>query len=141
MSAAPRQPGQGPVPGPTTVTPIWRRESGQRGGRPSARPTSSAASGPAGGARAAGPERGGTGGARRHQNPIDMRQAYLDALSRPQGGGRVVTPGATVPQAQPLGTPSVMDSFLSAHPGGGGQGAGNYSNTGFFDTLNKLRSA
>lgn len=83
----------------------------------------------------------GSGGGAPQTNPIDMRQAYLDALSRPQGGGRVVTPGATVPQAQPLGTPSVMDSFLSAHPGGGGQGAGNYSNTGFFDTLNKLRSA
>ena len=83
--------------------------------------------------------RGGGGAAQ--QNPVDMRQAYLDALSRPQGGGKMITPGATVPQSQPLGTPSVMDSFMAAHPGGGGTGAGNYNNTGFFDTLNKLRSA
>ena len=72
------------------------------------------------------------------QNPIDMRQAYLNALSSP---GKVTTPGASVPQAQPLGTPSVMDSFMAAHPGGGGAGASNYSNTGFFDTLNKLRAS
>jgi hypothetical protein len=71
-------------------------------------------------------------------NPIDMRQAYLDALSNP---GKVTTPGATVPQAAPLGQPSVLNSFLAAHPSGGGAGAGNYNNTGFFDTLNKLRSA
>jgi hypothetical protein len=71
-------------------------------------------------------------------NPIDMRQAYLDALSNP---GKVTTPGATVPQAQPLGSPSVLNAFLAANPGGGGAGAGNYNNSGFFDTLNKLRSA
>ena len=67
-----------------------------------------------------------------------MRQAYLTALSNP---GKVTTPGATVPQAQPLGTPSVLDSFMAAHPGGGGPAAGNYSNKGFFDTLQNLRSA
>ena len=72
------------------------------------------------------------------QNPIDMRQAYLDALSNP---GKVTTPGATVPQASPLGSPSVMNSFLAANPGGGGAGAGGYNNSGFFNTLNKLRSA
>ncbi len=70
--------------------------------------------------------------------PVDMRQAYLTALSNP---GKVTTPGANVPQAAPLGTPSVLNSFLAAHPGGGGAGAGNYSNKGFFDTLNQLRSA
>ena len=68
-----------------------------------------------------------------------MRQAYLTALSNP---GKVTTPGANVPQATPLGTPSVLNSFLAAHPGGGGgPAAGNYSNKGFFDTLNQLRSA
>ena len=73
------------------------------------------------------------------QNPVDMRQAYLDALSNP---GKVTTPGATVPQAQPLGSPSVMSAFLAAHPGGGGgPAAGNYTNKPFFDTLNQLRSA
>jgi hypothetical protein len=72
------------------------------------------------------------------QNPVDMRQAYLDALSNP---GKVTTPGATVPQSQPLGSPSVMSSFLAAHPGGGGAGAGGYNNSGFFQTLNKLRAA
>ena len=59
------------------------------------------------------------------QNPIDMRQAYLDALSNP---GKVTTPGANVPQASPLGSPSVMNSFLAANPGGGGAGAGGYNN-------------
>ena len=72
------------------------------------------------------------------QNPIDMRQAYLTALSNP---GKVTTPGANVPQASPLGSPSVMNSFLAANPGGGGAGAGGYNNSGFFNTLNKLRSA
>ena len=72
------------------------------------------------------------------QNPIDMRQAYLTALSNP---GKPSMPGATVPQAQPLGTPSVLNSFLAAHPSGGATGAGGYSNQGFFQTLNKLRAA
>lgn len=74
------------------------------------------------------------------QNPVDMRQAYLDALSNP---GHVTTPGATVPQAAPLGSPSVMNAFLAAHPGGGtaAPAGGGYGNKGFFDTLNQLRSA
>ncbi len=71
-------------------------------------------------------------------NPVDMRQAYLTALSNP---GKVTTPGANVPQAQPLGTPSVLNSFLAANPGGGGAGAGGYNNQGFFSTLNKLRAS
>ena len=80
---------------------------------------------------------GGSGSA--GANPVDMRQAYLDALSNP---GKVTTPGATVPQAAPLGQPSVLNSFLAAHPGGGGgPAAGNYTNKPFFDTLNQLRSA
>ena len=81
-----------------------------------------------GGAAGAGGAAGGGGGAAQ-QNPVDMRQAYLDALSPTRA--RVTTPGATVPQSQPLGSPSVMDSFLAAHPGGGGAGAGNYNNTAF----------
>ena len=77
------------------------------------------------------------------QNPYDMRQAYLTALSDPQGGRGMKTPGAAVPQAQPLGTPSVLNTFLAAHPGGGtaAPAGGGYGNAGFFDTLNKLRSA
>ena len=73
-------------------------------------------------------------------NPIDMRQAYLTALSNP---GNPKMPGANVPEAQPLGTPSVLNSFLAAHPGGGtaAPAGGGYSNKGFFDTLNQLRSA
>jgi hypothetical protein len=70
-------------------------------------------------------------------NPVDMRQAYLDALANP---GHVTTPGATVPASQPVGSPSVMDAFLAQNKGSSG-GAGGYSNQGFFDTLNKLRSA
>jgi hypothetical protein len=67
-----------------------------------------------------------------------MRQAYLDALANP---GHVTTPGATIQPSQPVGSPSVMDAFLAQNKGGGGSGAGGYSNQGFFDTLNKLRSA
>jgi hypothetical protein len=74
------------------------------------------------------------------QNPFDMRQAYLTALSDPQGGKPMPVPGATVSQSQPLGSPSVMNAFLAAHPDGGGT-TGSYSNKSFFDTLGKLRSA
>ena len=74
------------------------------------------------------------------QNPVDMRQAYLTALSNP---GKVTTPGANVPQAQPLGQPSVLNAFLAAHPGGGtaAPAGGGYGNAGFFQTLDKLRAA
>ena len=94
----------------------------------------------AGGAAGAGMPGGSTTAAQPPQsNPVDMRQAYLTALSNP---GKVTTPGAAVPQAQPLGTPSVLNSFLAAHPGGGGgPAAGNYTNKPFFDTLSQLRSA
>ena len=73
-------------------------------------------------------------------NPFDMRQAYLTALSNP---GKVTTPGANVPQAAPLGQPSVMNSFLAANPSGGSAApaGGGYGNQDFFNTLNKLRSA
>jgi hypothetical protein len=70
-------------------------------------------------------------------NPVDMRQAYLDALANP---GHVTTPGATVQPSAPLGTPSVMESFLANNKGSSTPGAGGYSNEGFFSTLNKLRA-
>ena len=71
------------------------------------------------------------------QNPIDMRQKYIDALANP---GPVRQYGATVPPSPPLGQPSVLDSFLGSHqadpaaPAGGG-----YRDQPFFATLNKLR--
>jgi hypothetical protein len=68
-------------------------------------------------------------------NGVDLRQAYLDALANP-GDPPIV--GAKVPASNPLGTPSVLNAFLAAHPSGGSKGAGNYSNSGFFDTLNQL---
>ena len=58
----------------------------------------------------------------------------LALLSNP---GAVTTPGATVPQSQIGAGPSVLQQFLANRQGG--TGAGNYSNTGFFDTLNRLR--
>ena len=72
-------------------------------------------------------------------NPIDMRQAYLDALSNP---GHVTTPGANVPPTTPVGNqvPSVMSQFLANQGGKPTSGAGNYSNAQFFNTLNALRS-
>ena len=73
-------------------------------------------------------------------NPIDMRQAYLDALSNP---GKVTTPGAQMlPGTTPTGPssqPSVLAQFLSQHPEGGQTGGGGYSNQGFFSTLNALK--
>ena len=108
------------IAGPGTPPGFWDAQAAAQNGQSG------------GGAAAAGSAGGGA-------NPVDMRQAYLTALSNP---GKVTTPGATVPQAQPLGTPSVLDSFMAAHPGGGGgPAAGNYSNAGFFDTLRNLRSA
>ena len=63
------------------------------------------------------------------QNPIDMRQAYLDALSNP---GKVTTPGAQMlPGTSPTGPqsqPSVLAQFLQQHPGGGTTGGGGYTN-------------
>ena len=71
-------------------------------------------------------------------NPVDMRQAYLDALSNP---GKVNTPGAQMlPGTSPTGPqsqPSVLAQFLGnnqASTGGGG-----YNNQGFFKTLNALK--
>jgi len=67
--------------------------------------------------------------------PDNSYQNALDLLSNP---GKVTTPGANVPATQPISNqPSVLDQFLANQKGG--QGAGNYSNQGFFDTLNRLR--
>ena len=83
---------------------------------------------------------GASGGGSSGANPVDMRQAYLDALANP---GHVTTPGATVQPSAPLGTPSVLNTFLAANPGAGTAAplGGGYSNQPFFSTLNKLRSA
>ena len=68
-------------------------------------------------------------------SPSTSYQNALQLLSNP---GHVTTPGATVPESQPVtGQPSVLDQFLASQKGG--QGAGNYSNQGFFNTLNRLR--
>src|SRR5580692_1326751 len=73
-------------------------------------------------------------------NPIDMRQAYLNALANP---GKVTTPGAVMqPGARPTGAPqpSVLNAFLAAHPSGGTQIPGGYGNQGFFSTLQNLQA-
>jgi hypothetical protein len=73
-------------------------------------------------------------------NPIDMRQAYLSALSNP---GKVTTPGAVMqPGAAPTGgpQPSVLNAFLASHPSGGTQIPGGYGNEGFFSTLQNLQA-
>jgi hypothetical protein len=74
-------------------------------------------------------------------NPYNMRQAYLQALANP---GKVTTPGAVMqPGAAQTGAPqpSVLAAFLAAHPQGGSTGAGGYSNSTFFNTLNQLQAA
>ncbi len=72
-------------------------------------------------------------------NPVDMRQAYLDALSNP---GKVTTPGAVMqPGTTPTGPasqPSVLDAFLAAHPSGG-TASQSYTNQPFFNTLAQLK--
>jgi hypothetical protein len=69
--------------------------------------------------------------------------SYQDALTRLSNPGHVDTPGANVPASQPItNQPSVLDQFLANRNSGGapsGGGAGGYSNTGFFDTLNRLK--
>jgi hypothetical protein len=67
--------------------------------------------------------------------------SYQNALTMLSNPGHVTTPGATVPQSQPISNqPSVLDQFLQNQSGNKGGGAGGYSNQSFFDTLNKLRS-
>lgn len=65
------------------------------------------------------------------QNPYDMNAAYLTALSNP---GKVVTPGATVPQSPtPSGQSGVLQQFLANWKPQ--QGAGNYSAQPFVNAL------
>ena len=89
----------------------------------------------AGAAGAAGAT-GATGAGAAQTNPIDMRQAYLDALSNP---GHVTTPEpmcqSPTPPAQ---QPNVLQSFLANNQGS--TGAGGYSNMPFFNTLKGLRA-
>ena len=62
------------------------------------------------------------------------------ALSLLANPGHVTTPGANVPQSPSLANqPSALNAFL-ANQSGGGTGAGGYSNKGFFDTLNALKT-
>ena len=69
------------------------------------------------------------------QNPVNMSQAYLNALANP---GKVTTPGATVPQANlPSNQSGVLQQFLAnwQNSGGNTKGAGNYDNSGFYKAL------
>ena len=69
-------------------------------------------------------------------SPVNSYQNALQLLSNP---GHVTTPGSNVTASQPITQqPSVLDQFLATQHGG--TGAGGYSNQGFFDTLNKLKS-
>ena len=99
-----------------------------------ANPSSTTGVAPGGGAFGAGV--GGQGQTAGGQtNPVDMGQAYLNALSNP---GKVTTPGATVPNAPTAtGQSGVLQQFLNNWQQGGGQttGAGNYNNAGFFNAL------
>lgn len=64
---------------------------------------------------------------------------FNSALSMLANPGHVTTPGANVPQASsPMAQPDVLSHFLASQSGG--TGAGGYSNKGFFDTLNALKS-
>ena len=63
---------------------------------------------------------------------------YASAIQALANPGLPTRFGATVPEASLAAQPSVLDNFLATHSGG--TGAGGYSNKGFFDTLNSLRS-
>jgi hypothetical protein len=90
---------------------------------------------PQGGSPAAAPQ----AAAAQPQGP-NLRQAYLDALANPgplPQYGAVMQPGAAQTGAP---QPSVLNQFLAAHPSGGTAVPGGYSNTGFFNTLNRLQA-
>lgn len=69
------------------------------------------------------------------------RNQYLYLLANPgppqQPGAAPPGPGQT-PTGSPS-QPSVIQSFLAAHPGGGSTGAGGYTNKPFFNTLQQLQ--
>ena len=88
------------------------------------------------------PQQQGPAASAAPQNPIDMRQAYLDALSNP---GKVTTPGAqmlpgTSHDRTTIAALRCWRSFCSSTPGGGTTGGGGYSNQPFFSTLNALEA-
>jgi hypothetical protein len=81
----------------------------------------------------------GPGPGQQQQAPAAPQQSggsLQDAIALLSNPGKVTTPGATVPQYQIGQQPSVLQQFLAGQKGG--TGAGNYSNQGFFDTLNAL---
>ena len=124
---------QSPRPSPTAGTGSVGATTGWNPNNPaSIYPT--AAGGAAGGSLT---PMGGSGSGGAGVNPVDMRQAYLTALSNP---GPVTTPGANVPQSAPAGQqPNVLDAFLAHNAQPQAPGAGGYSNAGFFNTLRGLR--
>lgn len=61
---------------------------------------------------------------------------FLQARAMLANPGPVATPGANGPS--PVQQPNVLANFLANNQGG--RGAGNYSNQGFFNTLNALKS-
>jgi hypothetical protein len=73
------------------------------------------------------------------QSPGAVPGSLNTALAALGNPGPVTTPGATVPQSTVGSQPSVLQQFLANKQGG--TGAGNYSNQGFFDTLNALGKA
>jgi hypothetical protein len=66
------------------------------------------------------------------------RDNYLSSMAHPDAPP---TFGANVPQAPLPGQgKSVLDTFLAAHQASPAPSGGGYDNSGFFDTLNKLKS-
>lgn len=88
--------------------------------------------------QAADPSGMGTGVGPAQPTPQDPSMAYaIGLLSNP---GHVTTPGATMAPAAAPGPsqPNAMTQFLSSQ--NAKTGAGGYTNQGFFDTLNALKS-
>ena len=68
---------------------------------------------------------------------------HASGLSRRAGEprGRRRRSGPRCRRATRSARRSVLNAFMAAHPSGGAKGAGNYDNSGFFSTLNNLKSA